>query len=181
MSDIEEVWKPFSGYGDCYSVSNRGNVMRTSPRNIKRLLTGSRAKPFVPSGIRAYVNRGGYLQVRIGPTGHQKTVCVHSLVARAFVANPQGLREVNHIDGSKLNNCPENLEWATRSSNLRHAVNTGLLVHGLGEAANSSKLTEIQVSAIRKDLRLQRIVAEDYGISQTCVSAIRRRETWAHL
>lgn len=176
-----EQWLPIRGYGDCYSVSSEGCVMRTSPRNIKRLAEKSRAKPFTPSLCRAFINRGGYYQVRIGPTGHQKTVCVHSLVARAFVPNPQGLREVNHKDGLKTNNHAENLEWSSRSANLIHAVKTGLLRVRLGEETPFVKLTAKEILLIRADTRSSRLVAADYGISSSNVRSIKTRATWGHV
>ena len=47
---------------------------------------------------------------------------LHRLVAEAFISNPSGKLEVNHINGNKLDNRAENLEWATRSDNMRHAT-----------------------------------------------------------
>lgn len=43
------------------------------------------------------------------------------------------------------------------------------------------KLTPDQVLAIRKDTRVQRVIAEEYGIEQTNVSAIKLRKSWRHL
>lgn len=175
-----ETWLPIAGYGDCYSVSNLGLVKRTSPRNIKRSLVRSRAKPFAPSGCRAFINKG-YFQVRIGPTGHQKTVGVHILVARAFVPNPDGLPQVNHRDCNKQNNLPENLEWVTHQGNVAHAKENGLMRPAQGEKHPNAKLTNAGILKIRADARLQRLIAEEYGVTQTCISAIKRGLTWSHV
>ena len=50
-----------------------------------------------------------------------------------------------------------------------------------GVGTHRSRLTEEQVLAIRADTRPQRSIAADYGITQTNVSAIKRRQTWTHL
>lgn len=72
----------------------------------------------------------GYLVVGIGDLGTIKTknpnVTVHRLVAETFVPNPYNKPHINHIDGDKFNNAAYNLEWCTRSENMRHAYEHGL-------------------------------------------------------
>lgn len=50
-----------------------------------------------------------------------------------------------------------------------------------GEQIIQSVLTEGEVRSIRKDKRLLREVAADYGITEGHVSEIRHRKKWAHL
>ena len=67
-------------------------------------------------------NRTGYIRaILFDGAGKPKRYLVHRLVANAFIDNPQGKPNVNHIDGDKTNNCVENLEWVTRSENMKHA------------------------------------------------------------
>lgn len=50
-----------------------------------------------------------------------------------------------------------------------------------GEAQGSAKLTEALIIAIRNDTRSQRVIAAEYGISQSHVWRVRNQETWAHV
>lgn len=74
----------------------------------------------------------GYLRVTI----NLELWNVHRLVAYAFCPIPQDLLDkgytyeqlvINHKDGNKQNNVPENLEWCTIEQNTRHAIETGLI------------------------------------------------------
>ena len=59
----------------------------------------------------------GYLSVFIP---YRKTWFIHRLVAEAFIPNPLGLRDVDHIDGNKSNNRVENLRWVSHKENCNN-------------------------------------------------------------
>ena len=67
--------------------------------------------------VKPKLNGCGYPQVGLGTC---KTVSVHRLVAEAFIPNPLGLRDVDHIDGNKTNNRIENLRWVTHKENCNN-------------------------------------------------------------
>lgn len=63
-------------------------------------------------------NGWGYLQV--GLSGIPRAAQIHRLVAKAFIPNPLGLRDVDHIDGDKTNNRVENLRWVSHKENCNN-------------------------------------------------------------
>ena len=65
-------------------------------------------------------NEGGYMFICLSDGKKRTTFSVHRLVAILFLENPNSLPEVNHIDFNKTNNNVENLEWITRSDNMKH-------------------------------------------------------------
>ena len=72
------------------------------------------------------INHKGYMKVDLYKDGVRSTQRVHRLVAEAYIPNPENKPDVNHKDGNKLNNDASNLEWCTKSENMRHAYDTGL-------------------------------------------------------
>lgn len=68
------------------------------------------------------INENGYIRVYI----YKKTFALHRLVALSFLENPDKKEQVNHIDGNKLNNSLQNLEWCTNKENQIHKVQNGL-------------------------------------------------------
>lgn len=73
-------------------------------------------------------NKKGYHKVTLVSSYGSFTVSVHRLVAKTFFdVDTLTNEEVNHRDGDKSNNCLWNLEWTTRSGNMRHAYAMGLM------------------------------------------------------
>lgn len=67
-------------------------------------------------------HHSGYIYLRV----NIKKYALHRLVALTFIKNPKNKPSVNHIDGNKLNNKSENLEWLTCCENNLHAHKIGL-------------------------------------------------------
>lgn len=68
----------------------------------------------------------GYLQVKLKKNGKNYYKRVHRLVAEHFIPNPNGLPQVNHIDGDKTNNNINNLEWTNNKTNTQHGYDNNL-------------------------------------------------------
>ena len=107
--DEEELWKEWPR-DPRIMVSNKGNVV-----SYKR---GGAGYP-----LKVSYSGSGYQKVS---TSHESFSYVHKMVAETWIPNPNHHKEVNHIDGDKDDNRVENLEWVTRSQNIRHAYRTGL-------------------------------------------------------
>ncbi|MDT9683471.1 HNH endonuclease signature motif containing protein [Streptomyces sp. TRM76323] len=54
-----------------------------------------------------------------------KTIKLHRLIIETFLGKSE--LEVNHIDGNKRNNSLSNLEYVSRSQNVKHAYDNGLV------------------------------------------------------
>lgn len=125
----------------------------------------------------------GYRRLRLrGRRNH----LLHRLVAEAFLPQPSWATEINHRDGNKDNNSVVNLEWSTRSLNLKHAYATGLQTAKRGEDNRSSKLTEKEVIEIKLALNMPYVgigkrLGEKYGITPEAVSAIKCGKNWKHI
>ena len=102
-----------------YVVSNTGDVIRLEYRDKK-----GANRPF--KLLKPNINDDGYASTTLRNDEGKKTFRIHRLVAREFIPNPENKETVNHIDGNKLNNRVENLEWNTREENMQHAYKTGL-------------------------------------------------------
>ena len=98
-----EIWKQYSNTS--YYISNLGRI-----KNIKNnnLLEGS-------------LNKEGYKRCTLRINNKSKSFLIHKLVY--FTFNEEKEKKgyvINHIDGNKINNNLNNLEYITNSSNVLH-------------------------------------------------------------
>lgn len=123
---INEVWKDIKGWEGKYQISNLGNV-KSVYRTVNYMFKGKeKTRRIYERILKKAINKFGYEYVNLTDNYKAKKLKVHRLVAEAFIPNPLNKRTVNHIDGNKLNNCVDNLEWATYIENQHHAIEKGL-------------------------------------------------------
>lgn len=111
--------------------------------------------------LKTYIQNSGYEQIKINYQGLHIHKSIHRLVAEAFIPNPLNKEYVNHIDGNKLNNIVDNLEWCTNSENILHARKTGLNPYnkptlGLKLKSRSNNVKQSQYLGVHWDNSRQR-------------------------
>jgi len=141
-----EYWKQIEGYPHLL-ISRAGKVWTTTYNRE----------------LHPHLTNRGYLRVNLSKDKTVKRASVHRLVAEAFIPNPDNLPTVDHIDGNKLNNCVENLQWLSQSDNCRKAVpsrggciipivcvETGKVYKSMKQAAEELNIPAATMSAIIK-------------------------------
>ena len=174
MKNTEE-WAVIK-YSPNYMISTHGNVLKIAgegrySRNVGQLMK--------------LTDRDGYKRIRLRTTPEKVvTFSVHRLVAEHFIPNPEGKRCVNHIDGSRDNNCVDNLEWCTHSENTQHGYAIGSITRPKGSKHHMSKLKEHQVIEIRQRLKTGETcykLGKEYGVNEKTISQIRDYKRWKHV
>lgn len=143
--------KKIEGF-DGYLVDDLGNVY--SQKRKKLILRTPR-------------DSNGYYRIGLWNKGRCKYIFVHRLVAEAFIPNPDNKPEVNHKNGNKTDNRVQNLEWSSRSENMKHAFRV------LGKSPRRG--VENPRSKIVLQIQDGKIIAEFYGVRE----AQRKTGIWA--
>ena len=109
-----EIWKEIQGFKPIYQISNLGRV-----RSLERKTNDNGGLFHRKERIlNQHKDKNGYHFVYLYPIeGKKKTIAVHRLVAMAFIPNPDNKPEIDHIDGNKSLNIPNNLRWVTHQEN----------------------------------------------------------------
>lgn len=136
---MKETWKSIPGFDGLYEVSDQGRVLSKRTNLL----------------LKPNIMNHGYVCVHLYSGGKRSRVVktIHQLVALAFIPNPHNCREVNHKNFLRRDNRVENLEWVTRSENVRHAVAAGRRVRpekrvrGINLISNNIVTFESQIAA----------------------------------
>lgn len=179
-----ENWKVIPDFKN-YEASTFGNVRslsRIEYRNNNSLV--STPHKIKGKTLKQKITSNGYLAISLCKNGIIKHISVHRVICLTFHTNPKNKLEVNHINGVKTDNRPENLEWCTRSENSRHAIRTGLQKPILGEKNYNSVVSDADVIEIRKKYKKGVPVSEitnEYNISKSRLYEIRSGRVYKHL
>lgn len=113
------------------------------------------------------LRKDGYLDISLGG----KSYLVHRLVTGAFLGESE--LEVNHKDGDKKNNKIENLEYVTRSENIRHSIYRLGNTHAKkGDENSNSKIKNEDSASLLNDYLMgfdKRCLAKKYGVSSSYI------------
>lgn len=161
-----------SGY---LEVREDGSIWRLQNRTARRNGTVSvtRCEPRQAD----FLLPSGYRQVRVMVDSVRIHGSAHRLVWQHFFGDiPDGLC-INHKNGIKHDNHPDNLEIVTYSENAKHAYRTGLSDEH-GEKNPAAKLSDDDVAKIRKMYATgeytQQEVGNMFGVAFQTISKIVR-------
>lgn len=116
---MDEIWKPIEGWEN-YQISTHGRI-----RSMRRWVGSNTGQRLVGGSLRkTVVLPNGKLTVTISD-GNSKTFCVDVLVAKHFILNPNGYKNVQHRDGNQLNCNINNLQWSPKRARAQPASPPG--------------------------------------------------------
>jgi len=139
-----------------YTIEKDGRVINKFGKVLKPYLRGAN-KDNLYLTVRLYANK---------TSKHKK---VHRLVAEKYLANPDNLPHVNHINEDKLDNRVENLEWCTAEYNIQHSA---------------PKLNAAQVRQIKLALQngqKQKSLAAHFRVTPSMITLINTNLRWKNI
>ncbi|MCI0527427.1 MAG: NUMOD4 motif-containing HNH endonuclease, partial [Nitrospira sp.] len=173
----KEEWRVIIDFPD-YAVSSLGRVRRITDHHPN----GPHKSGHI---LKPQKNKDGYYRVELAVPGRRKgkKVPIARIVATAFLPSPIGDRKfINHRNGVRTDNRPENLEWCTTRENHMHSIE--VLGNQYGERHGSTKLSKnevLKIHNLRMAGRGPTQLARWFNVSISSVKAIlsrrlRRRE-----
>lgn len=170
------MWKDIPGWEGYYKISKKGQV-----RSLPRIKKGRNDLTYKTEGklISHYQHPNGYVYVNLRVPGRSRYSLVHRLLALTFIPNPHSKSEINHKNGIKNDNRLSNLEWVTRSEQIKHAFKNGLskpnysMKGKFGKNHHSSRT----IMQLDKNLRIVQVfesMGEAYRATGVCSGEISR-------
>lgn len=172
-----EQWRLIPGTDGAYSASTLGRIRREKRGHHAR----------VGRVLKGYINEDGYVKVRVYPRPDRRVVSAHQLVAETFLGPCPPGHEVNHKNGDKQDNRPENLEYVTHVENIHHAWHVSRHARRFirrGPKANTAKFTADEVRSIRKrhaNGETYQALADEFGVAKRTIYVMVKRRTYRNV
>lgn len=113
ISKLLELTFGSNDFKDFEKVKNHENYIISKTGS----LYNTKSKRFVTTTI-----KNGYIRYNVSWSRRN----MHEVLADQFIPNPHNYNSIDHVDGNKLNNSLDNLEWCDIEENKRRAYENGL-------------------------------------------------------
>lgn len=171
IKNESEIWRALPGIPGI-EVSTFGNV-----RTLDRVVSSENGTRFLKGRVLKQWDSGtGYLNVKIPINGKQYSKLVHRLVAQTFIPNPDSLPEVNHKDNDRANNHVDNLEFCTRSYNMKYKEKFGISnTEILGHPLFAIELATLKVTHFQSQNEASRVLGISVSSINMVIKGIRKQ------
>ncbi len=114
----------------------------------------------------------GYGKIKIGGK-YGKHKYVHRVIWEHKNGKiPEGLQICHHCDNPRC--CePNHLFLGTHADNMKDMANKDRAHRTIGELSGNCKLTSAQIESIRKDTRMQTVIAKEYSVAKSTICQIK--------
>jgi hypothetical protein len=142
-----EVIKEIIGYEGLYKIGDKGTVL-----SLDRVIVDKNGfnKTIHGRTLSHRKHPCGYRYVSLCKDGKTNNFLIHRLIAINFLPNEDNKKCINHINGNKIDNRLENIEWCSHSENNFHASRLGLC-NRKGSNNGKAKLTNEQAIFIKSN------------------------------
>ena len=139
-NNMNELYIPIRDHPK-YEISNIGNI-----RN-------SKTKKILIQNVSAY----GYYVVTLYNENVKSCFKVHRLIAIHFIAHPDNLQFIDHLNGNRIDNRIENLRWCCSQQNNSNRLKTTKKTSSIYKGVSFDKTKNKWHAYINKDRERQNI------------------------
>lgn len=171
----KEEWKAIPGYEGSYEASTLGRIRSLDRLNYMKNRWGSiNERKILGRVLKGDVCGSGYFKVTLCQDGKKNlSAMIHRLIAITFISNPEGKKQVNHINGIKTDNKAENLEWISNKENIKHSRQ---VLKSKGKRFTIDQV--IEIIKLSNSGMMTKTIAKKYKTERQTISAMLTGYSW---